>query len=74
MTKSEIFNSATANILYLMKMSHTYIEALVSFLSTIVSNSDDDDWEKFKRIITWVENTINSKCVIGEISFSDVFM
>ena len=49
-----------------MEMELTDLELLVSFLSTWLSKSDEDDWKELKRGLVWVKNTIKDKCVINK--------
>ena len=46
---------------------------MVSFLTTRVSKSDVDDWRKLERVLIWILNTINEKCVIGARSLKELF-
>ena len=56
-----------------MELELTDLELLVSFLSTWLSKSDEDDWKELKRGLVWVKNTVKYKRLIGEISISKVF-
>ena len=62
----------TSRLLYLTKKARPYLEPLVSFMSTEVSKSDEDYWKNLKKGLMWVNNTLEKKRVIGEISLSEV--
>ena len=47
------------------------IETLISFLSTRVTKSDIDDWNKLRRGLTYIKNTIDDKRIIGITSLTD---
>ena len=64
--KKEIFHSATAKLLYIVKRARPDLETLVSFITMRVTKSDVDDWKKLKRGVTFVKNTIKDKRIIGE--------
>ena len=53
--------------------AYSDLETLVSFMSTWVSKSDEDDWKNLKRGLAWVNNTIEYKHVIIARNFSEVF-
>ena len=45
----------------------------MSFMSTWVSKSDEDDWKKLNRGLVWVNNKTEDKHVIGLRNSSEVF-
>ena len=45
------FHSATAKALYLYKRSCPDLQTAVSFLSTQIKESDEDDWTKLFRLM-----------------------
>lgn len=46
--KSDIFHSVTENLLFISKISQPDKEHKVAFLCTLVSKSDEEDWNKLK--------------------------
>ena len=51
--KAEAFHSVSVKALYFMKRTRSDIEPTVVFLTTRVSKSDDDDWNKLKRMLSF---------------------
>ena len=49
------------------------IETAVSFLSTRVSNPDEHDWKKLKRVLSFLENTKEDIRIIGCDSIDVLF-
>ena len=50
------------------------MEILVSFLTTRVTKSNVDNWEKLKRGLKYVKNKIKDKITIGAKTLSDLYM
>ena len=50
-----------ANLLYIMKISRSDLETVISFLCRRVSKSDVDYWKKLKRFLFWVKETIDER-------------
>ena len=69
---SEVFHSVVANLLYIMKRTRPNFEPTVAFLSTRVSCSTVDDWNKLKRLLQFVKGTIIDKRIIGANGLNDV--
>ena len=53
------FHSVVAKLLYLMKRVRPDLEPTISFLCTRVSKCVRSDWEKLRRALCYVKNTIN---------------
>ena len=70
--KSEVFHSVVAKLLYIMKRTRPDLEPTVAFLSTRVSCSTVDDWNKLKRLLQFVKGTINDKRIIGANGLNDL--
>ena len=64
-SKSELFHSVTAKLLYLEKRARPDIETAVTFLTTRVSSPTSDDWKKLRRVIIYLSNTIDDIREIG---------
>ena len=58
----------TQNLLYIAKRARPDLETAVAFLTTRVSKSDVYDWKQLERVLIWILNTIDDKCVIGASS------
>ena len=63
--KRELLHTITQKLLYIMKRGRPDIELAVSFLCTRVRNPSLDDWKKLKRVLGWLESTINDTRFIG---------
>ena len=70
--KSEVFHSVVAKLLYIMKRTRPDLEPTVAFLSTRVSCSTVDDWNKLKRLLQFIKGTINDKRIIGANGLNDL--
>ena len=57
----------------MMKRSRPDIELTISFLCTRVRNPSMDDWKKMKRLLGWLESTINDTRIIGANSLQDIY-
>ena len=71
--KSEIFHSVTAKLLFITKRARPDIDPTIQFMSTRVSKSDVDDWQKLKRFLQFLYCTIDDERINGLESLSDVF-
>ena len=69
---SEAFHSITSKLGYIMKRGRPDIETAVSFLMKRVSKSDTDDWIKLKRLIGFIQRTIDEIRVIGAASLPEI--
>ena len=63
--RKESFHSNTAKLLYLEKRARPDIETAVAFLTTRVSNPDEDDWKKLIRVLSYLKTTKNELRIIG---------
>mmetsp|Transcript_6126 Transcript_6126/g.8912 ORF Transcript_6126/g.8912 Transcript_6126/m.8912 type:complete len:317 (-) Transcript_6126:68-1018(-) len=70
--RSEIFNSVTAKLLFIMKRGRPDIETKVSFLMTRVSKSNEKDWEKLKRCLGFMKGAFDDLRRIGVDSLRDL--
>lgn len=59
--KAKLFHRFTAKLLYLAKRTRPDIAISVSFLTTRVSNTDEDDWNKLVRCIHYLNCTHHLK-------------
>ena len=63
--KSDIFHSVVAKLLYITKRARPDIETAVYYLCTCVSKSTEDDWGKLRRVLGFLQYTINDIRIIG---------
>ena len=70
--RSEIFHSVTMKLMYIGKRARPDIETAVGFLSTRVSKSDVDDWNKLKRVLQYLYGTIDMPRYVGADNFVDL--
>ena len=71
--KSETFHSIVAKLLYITKRARPDIETAVSYLCTRVSKSTQDDWKKLRRVLGFLQNTIDDVRVIGADSLQNLY-
>ena len=71
--RSDIFHSVVAKLLFITKRARPDIETTQSFLCRRVSKSDEDDWKKLKRCLSFLKSTIDDVRVIGAGSLSDIY-
>ena len=57
--KRVVFHSVTAKLLFVGKRGRPDIQTTVSFLTTRVSKADQDDWGKLKRLLQYLNSTID---------------
>ena len=62
-----------SKLLFIIKRARPDCETTLSFLTRRVSKSNEDDWEKIRRLLIWCKNTINDVRVIGATSLTDFF-
>ena len=55
-----IFHLLVANLLYLIKRAQPYIQPTIMFLTMRVINPDEGDWKKLRRVLSYLNATINS--------------
>ena len=63
--KSEVFHSVVAKVLFIMKRARPDMELTNSFLCTRVSKSTVEDWEKLKRAMAFLRDTIDDARILG---------
>ena len=67
------FHSVTAKLLYLEKRARPDIETAISFLTTRVSCPNESDWNKLKRVLTYLQQTKDDIRRIGCSSLGHIF-
>jgi len=63
--RSEIFHHIVSKLLYVSKRARIDIDLVISFLCTRVSRSTEEDWEKLRRLLSYLRSTIDLPRVIG---------
>ena len=71
--KAEKFHSVVAKLLFVEKRARPDIETAVAFLCTRVSEPDVDDWKKLKRLISYLNATIEDTRIIGCDNIEEIF-
>ncbi len=61
----EVFHSVTAKLLFISKRARPDIEPTVAYLCTRVAKSDHDDWEKLRRVLIFLQQTIDDVRKVG---------
>ena len=52
-----MFHQLVAQLQFINSISRTYIQGAVSFITTRVKCTDDDDWGKLKRVVKYLKVT-----------------
>ena len=63
--RMDIFHHIVAKLLYVSKRARVDIDLAVSFLCTRVSCSTEEDWTKLRRLLTYLQGTIDMPRVVG---------
>lgn len=71
-SKSELFHSLVAKLLYISQRGRPDILLAVSFLCTRVSCSTVQDWEKLRRILKYLVGTVELVRVIGSDNMAEL--
>ncbi len=53
--KRDGFHSIVAKLLWIMKRARPDLETAIDFICNRVDKSDEDDWKKLRRVITYVK-------------------
>ena len=61
----EIFHSIVSKLLFVGKRARPDIMVAIAFLTTRVSKSDEDDWKKLERLMSYVNNTLDLKLTLS---------
>ena len=57
--KNYIFYLVTEKLLFIIKRVRSDCEAALSFLTTRLLESNEDDWENLRSVLLWCTNIIN---------------
>jgi hypothetical protein len=63
--KSEDFHSVVSLLLFVSKRGRLDIELAISFLCTRVSCSTEQDWKKLKRVLEYLNGTLDECLILG---------
>jgi len=63
--KLEIFHHIVSKLLYVSKRARIDIDLVISFLCARVSRNTEEDWEKLRRLLCYLQNTIDMPRIIG---------
>jgi hypothetical protein len=61
---ADAFHHTVYQLLFAANRAHQDIQTAVSFLTTRVQSPDEDDWEKLKRILKYLNGTRNLKLTL----------
>ena len=71
--EKETFHSIVSKLLWIMKRARSDLETAISYLCTRVAKSDEDDWIKLRRVIAYVQCTIDDVRIIGANDLKTIF-
>ena len=54
--------------MYICKRSRPDLDTVVAFLCTRVAKSDEEDWKKLLRVLSYARQTIDDPRIIGALS------
>ena len=54
-----------AQLLYIVKRTRPDLEPAVPFITTRVSDPDDDDWKKLRNVIKYLNSTMDMCLTLG---------
>ena len=63
--KSETFHHIVSKLLYVSKRARLDIDLAISYLCTKTTKRTKGDWEKLRRLLTYLNITIDMKRIIG---------
>ena len=63
--RADVFHHIVGKLLYVSKRARINIDLAVSFLCMRVAKSNQQDWMKLKRLLTYLRNTLGLPRVIG---------
>jgi Ca2+-binding EF-hand superfamily protein len=72
-TKSKVFHSVSAKLLFVMQRLRPDIETSIEFMCSRVSKITNDYWRKLKRVLQWLYHTIDKPQIIGASSLTELF-
>jgi hypothetical protein len=70
--KSELYHHIVAKLLYVSKRCRLDVQFTIGFLCTRVSCSTKEDWAKLKRLLQYLNRTIDVFLTIGADNLTDM--
>ena len=71
--QADTFHSVVSKMLWIAHRARPDIDPAISFLCTRVKSPTREDWYKLKRVMQWVNQTIDDIRVIGANDLSELF-
>ena len=71
--RKETFHSIVVKLLLITKRMRPVIKTAISYLTTRVAKSNERDWFKMKRVLSFLKGTINDRRIIGASSLHDLY-
>ena len=71
--KQDAFHSIVAKLLWIMKRARPDLETAISYLCTRVAKCDTDDWGKLRRVIAYIQCTLDDIRVIGATDLKSIY-
>ena len=71
--KKEKFHSIVSKLLFITKRARPDIETAISYLTTRVSKSNEQDWFKMIRVLSFLKETKEDERIIGATSLKDLY-
>ena len=62
---ADTFHSIMASLLFILRRCRLDIQTAVTFLCTRVSDPDEDDWKKLKRVLQYLYGTMDLVLTLG---------
>jgi hypothetical protein len=69
---SEIFHSLVMKLMFLCQRSRLDITTAISFLCTRVQSPTEEDWAKLKRVLEFLNGSINDPMILGAESLEEL--
>mmetsp|Transcript_9094 Transcript_9094/g.12925 ORF Transcript_9094/g.12925 Transcript_9094/m.12925 type:complete len:274 (-) Transcript_9094:680-1501(-) len=63
--QANVFHSTCAKFMWIMKWGHPDVKTPISFLCTRVNDPTKEDWNKLKRVLSFISGTISNKRRVG---------
>jgi hypothetical protein len=71
--KKDLFHSIVAKLLWVMKRGRPDIETTIAFLCTRVAAPTDQDWKKLRRLLQFLNQTIDDIRIVAADDLSALF-
>ena len=64
-SKADNFHSVVASLLFVSRRCRLDIQTAIGFLTTRVSEPDEDDWSKLRRVLQYLNGTLDLTLTLG---------